>query len=307
MRISVISPLLDEEGSLEQLHRELTEALADREYEIIFVNDGSHDRSLEILKRLAKDDSHVGIIDFRRNQGKSAALAAGFSRASGDTLITIDADLQDDPAEIPHLLRKLEEGFDLVSGWKQKRQDPISKTIPSKLFNWVTGVVSGIRLHDFNCGLKAYRREVVDNLDVYGEMHRLLPVLAKWSGFKIGEVKVHHRPRLYGRTKFGANRFLHGFLDLLTVFFLTRYTLRPLHLFGTFGIISLFLGVLINGYLSIGWFMGTPIGSRPLFFLGILMILLGAQFFSIGLLGEMITRSARKEIHDFEFYPPKIL
>ncbi|MBC8205155.1 glycosyltransferase family 2 protein [bacterium] len=305
MKISVVAPLYDEEGSLKELHRELSEVLQGREYEIIFVNDGSRDHSLEILREIAADDSHAGIISFRRNRGKSAAMASGFREAKGDILITIDADLQDDPHEIPNLIKKIEEGFDLVSGWKRKRRDPISKTIPSRLFNWVTAKLTGIPLHDFNCGLKAYKREVVENLDVYGEMHRYLPVLAKYAGFKIGEVSVHHRPRLHGRTKFGVSRFLHGFLDLLTVLFITRYTLRPLHLFGSFGIVTLFLGIAICAYLSVIWFMGTPIGSRPLFFLGILLILLGVQFFSIGLLGEMITRSSIKETPASEYLPPK--
>ena len=306
MEISVIVPLLDEEGSLEELHRRISQVLSDREYEIIFVDDGSGDDSPRILEQLAREDPRVGIITFLRNRGKSSALAAGFSRSRGDIVVTIDADLQDDPDEIVSLLKKMDEGYDLVSGWKMNRQDPISKTIPSKLFNWVTARLSGIPLHDFNCGLKAYRRVVIENVRVYGQLHRFLPVLANREGFTIGEVKVRHHPRKHGRTKFGPSRFIYGFLDLLTVLYTTRYTRRPLHLFGTLGILSLLVGVVINAYLSIGWIMGNPIGNRPLFFLGILLTILGVQFFSIGLLGEMIARATASEGDKGKFTPPRV-
>ena len=306
MEVSVVIPLLDEEGSLEELHGQLSEVLTGLEYEIIYVNDGSRDRSAGILSQLAEGDDRVGIVTFRRNRGKSAALAAGFYRSRGEILLTIDADLQDDPFEIPRLIEKLNDGYDLVSGWKRNRKDPISKTIPSKFFNWVTAKFSGIPIHDFNCGLKAYRRVVVEHIKIYGQMHRFLPVLAKMEGFSIGEVRVKHHPRRFGRTKFGANRFLYGFLDLLTVMFTTRYTRRPLHLFGTMGIVFLLIGTLINAYLTIGWFMGNPIGNRPLFFLGILLIILGVQMFSIGLLGEMITRQGETEAARGTFIAPRI-
>ncbi len=305
MEITVVVPLLDEEGSLEELHRQISETLSDRHYEIIFIDDGSRDKSPEILQQLMEKDSMTGVITFRRNRGKSAALAAGFKRSRGDIIITIDADLQDDPKEIPNLISKIEEGYDLVSGWKMDRKDPITKTIPSKLFNWFTAKMSGIPLHDFNCGLKAYRREVIENIQVYGQLHRFLPVLANMEGFSIGEVRVKHHPRKFGKTKFGATRFLYGFLDFLTILYTTRYTKRPLHLFGMLGILSLFVGILINAYLSIGWFMGIPIGNRPLFFLGILLTLLGVQLFSIGLLGEMITRATASEGEKGKFTPPR--
>ena len=295
MEVSVIVPLLDEEGSLEELHRQLTETLAGKKHEIIYVDDGSRDNSAKILTGIAERDPSAGIVTFRRNRGKSAALAAGFFRSRGSVVVTIDADLQDDPREIPSLLDKLDEGYDLVSGWKTNRQDPVSKTIPSKFFNWVTARLSGIKIHDFNCGLKAYRRDVIEQIKVYGQMHRFLPVLAKMEGFTISEVKVKHHPRKHGRTKFGASRFLYGFLDLLTVLYTTRYTRRPLHLFGSMGVISLIIGMVINAYLTVGWFMGHPIGNRPLFFLGILLTILGVQMFSIGLLGEMITRQGDTE------------
>ena len=306
MEVTVVVPLVDEEGSLEELHQQLSDVLSGMEYEIIYVDDGSRDRSAEILSRIAERDERVGIVTFRRNRGKSAALAAGFYRSRGEILITIDADLQDDPYEIPRLIEKLKEGYDLVSGWKRNRQDPIIKTIPSKFFNWVTAKFSGIPIHDFNCGLKAYRREVVELIKIYGQMHRFLPVLAKMEGFSIGEVRVKHHPRRFGKTKFGANRFLYGFLDLLTVMYTTRYTRRPLHLFGTMGIVSLIIGTVINAYLTIGWFLGNPIGNRPLFFLGILLIILGVQMFSIGLLGEMITRQGDTEAARGTYIAPRI-
>ncbi len=306
MEVSVIIPLLDEEGSLRELHRQLTEVLQRRDYEILFVNDGSQDGSAKILSELAKVDERVGVMTFRRNRGKSAALAAGFLYARGNTVVTLDADLQDDPYEIPQLLQKLDEGYDVVSGWKQKRQDPLSKTIPSKFFNWVTAKLSGIKIHDFNCGLKAYRREVVKTIKVYGQMHRFLPVLAKMEGFSISEIPVKHHPRRYGRTKFGMSRMLYGFLDLLTVLYTARYTRNPLHLFGAMGIVSLLTGTIINGYLTIGWFMGKPIGNRPLFFLGILLIILGVQLFSIGLLGEMITRQGDTEAASGVYQAPRV-
>lgn len=306
MELSVIAPLLDEEGSLEELHLRLTEVLDGREYEIIFIDDGSKDNSPKILKSLNESDARVGVVTFRRNFGKSAALAEGFYRARGDIIITIDADLQDDPNEIPNLLRKLDEGYDLVSGWKVKRRDPFSKTIPSRLFNRITALLSGIPLHDFNCGLKAYRRAVIKNIKVYGQLHRFLPVLAKMEGYSIGEIEVVHHPRRFGRTKFGVSRFLYGFLDLLTVLFITRYTRQPMHLFGFLGISALIAGVIINLYLTVLWFQGIPIAGRPLFFLGILLILLGVQSFAIGLLGEMIARFGTKDAAIGEFQPPRV-
>jgi glycosyltransferase involved in cell wall biosynthesis len=287
-QVSVIIPLFNEEESLPPLHAQLTNVLGSRgqSYELIFIDDGSRDKSAEILRELCARDAHVRAISFRRNYGKSAALATGFRAARGDFAITMDADLQDDPAEIPALLAKLEEGYDLVSGWKKKRHDPLSKTIPSKFFNSITSRLSGIRLHDFNCGLKAYRRDVIKELPVYGELHRFLPVLAFKLGYRITEIPVQHHARKYGKTKFGANRFLNGFYDLITVLFISEYNRAPLHLFGTMGLISAFFGFVINLYLTIGWLRGVWIGNRPLLFLGVLLMVIGVQFFSIGLVAE---------------------
>ena len=237
----------------------MTEALQrlGRPYEILFVDDGSRDGSFERIEKLRLEDPCVRGVQLRRNFGKAAALAVGFREARGDVIITMDADLQDDPAEVPKLLARLEDGFDLVSGWKQDRQDPRSKTWPSQLFNWVTGFLTGVRLHDFNSGFKIYRREVVEEIRLYGELHRFIPALAAWRGFQVTEVPVHHRPRRYGRTKFGSTRLWRGFLDLLTVLFLTRYTRRPLHLFGGLGLIAWTVGFVVNAYLTGIWLSGS--------------------------------------------------
>lgn len=290
--ISAVVPLFNEAESLPELCQQLEANLTPfGDYEIIFIDDGSRDGSLEVLKQLHQQNPRVKVISFRKNFGKSAALSVGFQAARGRYLVTLDADLQDDPGEIPNLIRKLEEGYDLVSGWKKKRYDPPSKTIPSKLFNFVTGLVSGLRIHDFNCGLKAYRQEVVEKLPVYGELHRFLPALAHWEGFRVSELPVQHRPRKYGRTKFGPSRFLNGFLDLLSVLLLSRYLRKPMHLFGIAGILLILVGIIILAYLTWGWINGIWIGDRPLFFLGILLVVFGAQAFSLGLLGEMMTRA----------------
>ncbi len=304
--ISVVIPLYNEDESLRELHQQLRSALGrmNVRYELLFVDDGSTDRSFQVLRDLKRNDRHIKIIRFRRNYGKSAALSVGFEKAMGNIVITMDADLQDDPAEIPALRRKLEEGYDLVSGWKKVRHDPISKTIPSRFFNFVTSLMTGIKIHDFNCGLKAYRRDVTKSLKVYGELHRYLPVLAHWDGFRVGEMAVLHRKRKYGRTKFGFGRFWKGFLDLLTALFTTRYLRSPLHLFGFWGIVTMLAGVLIDGWLVAEWFSGkTSLGNRPLFLGGILLIIVGIQFISIGLIGEMITKTRKFEddyaIRDF--------
>lgn len=295
----MIIPLYNEEQSLRELYDQLKTVLnRGGRYEIFFVDDGSTDGSMRVLHELRNKDRRVKIIRFRRNYGKSAALSVGFRQAQGDFVITMDADLQDDPVEIPNLINEIKKGFDLVSGWKKKRFDPISKTIPSRFFNFVTSVLTGIHIHDFNCGLKAYKKEVVKEVKVYGELHRYIPVLAAWQGFKIGEIPVQHRPRKYGKTKFGFGRFWKGFLDLLTVLFTTRYFRRPLHLFGFWGLTFFLAGFLIDLYLVILKFVeGMSLGNRPLFFGGILLIIVGVQFISIGLLGEMIskTRHASEE------------
>jgi glycosyltransferase involved in cell wall biosynthesis len=291
IEVSVVLPILDEVESLGVLHRELTEALQQlgRPYEILFVDDGSRDGSFERIEKLRLEDPRVRAVQLRRNFGKAAALAVGFREAHGDVILTLDGDLQDDPAEVPKLLARLEDGFDLVSGWKEDRQDPRSKTWPSRLFNWVTGVLTGIRLHDFNSGFKIYRREVVDELRLYGELHRFIPALAAWRGFQVAEVPVRHRPRQYGRSKFGSARLWRGFLDLLTVLFLTRYTRRPLHLFGGLGLIAWTVGFGVNLYLTGIWLSGRePIGHRPLLAFGVLSMLVGVQFFAVGLLSELV-------------------
>jgi len=304
--LSIVIPLYNEEESLRELHGQLRSTLGrmNLRYEILFIDDGSTDRSFQVLRDLKRNDRHVKIIRFRRNYGKSAALAAGFDKAQGNIIVTMDADLQDDPAEIPTLKKRIDDGLDLVSGWKKRRKDPISKTIPSRFFNFVTARMTGIRIHDFNCGLKAYRRDVVKTVKVYGELHRYVPVLASWEGFRVGEVVVQHRPRKYGHTKFGLGRFWRGFLDLCTALFTTRYLRRPLHLFGVWGIIATLAGIGIDGTLAVEWYLGrTSLGNRPLFLGGILCIIVGLQFFSIGLLGEMIskTRAAEPEYQIREF------
>jgi glycosyltransferase involved in cell wall biosynthesis len=267
-----------------------------RSYEIIFVDDGSTDRSFETIKKLKSKFPSIRAVRFRKNYGKSAALAEGFRLAGGKYVITMDADLQDDPGEIPNLVQKLDEGFDLVSGWKKKRYDPISKTIPSRFFNFVTRVMTGIALHDFNCGLKAYRLEVIQDVSLYGELHRYIPALAQWEGYnKITEIAVQHHPRKYGTSKFGVSRFMKGFLDLVTVLFLSRYVKSPLHFFGLIGTIALLIGIGINGYLTVEWFLGTAIGNRPIIFLGVLLIVVGFQIIFTGLIGEMITHHFQKQ------------
>jgi glycosyltransferase involved in cell wall biosynthesis len=292
----VVIPLYNEEESLRELHQQLKATLGrmNQRYELVFVDDGSTDKSFQVLRDLKRTDRHLKVIRFRRNYGKSAALAVGFEKATGSVIVTMDADLQDDPAEIPALKRKLDDGYDLVSGWKKTRKDPLSKTIPSRLFNVVVRAMTGIRIHDFNCGLKAYRRDVVKAVNVYGELHRYIPVLAHWEGFKVGELPVRHRPRRFGKTKFGFGRFWKGFLDLLTVIFTTRYFRRPLHLFGLWGLVALLAGLVISGWLVVDWFFGrTSLSNRPLFLGGIFLVIVGIQFVSIGLLGEMITKSQR--------------
>jgi glycosyltransferase involved in cell wall biosynthesis len=297
MDLSIIIPLYNETDSLNELTKQIVDVLKDLNlsYEICFVDDGSTDDSLIRIKKLREQNHNIKILSFRKNYGKSAALSEGFKMTSGDIIITIDADLQDDPWEIPNLIQKITNGFDLVSGWKKKRRDPITKTLPSKLFNFITARLTGIKIHDFNCGLKAYRKEVIKEIPVYGSLHRYLPVLAHWKGFAIGEIIVHHHARKYGVTKYGWRRFFDGFFDLFTVLFLTRYRQKPLHLFGFFGMTSFMAGFIISVYLTILWFQGYGIGSRPLLFLGILLIIVGMQSFSIGLIGEMITNLKDEE------------
>ncbi|MEL7834121.1 glycosyltransferase family 2 protein [Fodinibius sp. Rm-B-1B1-1] len=299
LELSVVVPLLDEEESIQELTSQLHEVLdGTYAYEIIFVDDGSTDQSWEKIKKVSKQNTLVSGIRLQRNYGKSSALQAGFEEAQGEFIATMDADLQDDPCEIPEMVAQLKENdLHLVSGWKKKRHDPISKTVPSRFFNKVTSLVTGIKLNDFNCGLKVYRREVIDHIYLYGELHRYIPFLAKLEGYdRIGEKVVKHHPRKYGETKFGISRFMHGFLDLLTLLFVNRYLQRPMHFFGTLGFLFLILGGAINTYLSIDKiFFGHPIGDRPLLLLGVMLMVLGAQIFSIGFLGELIQKRNEKQ------------
>ena len=294
--ISIVIPLLNEADSLRPLMQSIQETMAiyGRSYEAIFIDDGSTDGSMRALEALHAAHPEVKVIQFRRNFGKAAAYSAAFQRAAGRFIITMDADLQDDPAEIPHLIAKLDEGYDLVSGWKKKRFDPLGKTLPSKFFNWVTGRVSGIPIHDFNCGLKAYRREVTGDIKIYGELHRYIPVLAHLEGYRVGEIPVQHHPRQFGVTKYGWGRMLKGFLDLLTVMYLGRYMGRPLHLFGTMGIVLGVLGTAVNAYIAFIWLQAGNIQHRyPLLSLGVLLSVLGVQFVCTGLLADMIARSSQ--------------
>jgi len=297
--ISVVVPVYNEEGTVEELARRLKTVFQKYRYdgEILFVNDGSADATTEKCDRLAKEDGTVRHIHFHRNKGKAAALQAGFEAAEGDFVITMDGDLQDEPDEIPALIAKLEEGWDIVSGWKKKRHDPVTKRWPSKLFNWAARCMSGIKIHDFNCGLKAYRREVVKTIRVYGEMHRWIPVLAKVEGFRTTEIAVTHHPRTSGSSKYGFSRTFKGFFDFLTVFFLSRFTLRPMHFFGFFGLLSATAGVVVEVIVLIYKYVyGQPFQTHlAMLILGVLLIVLGVQLFSIGLIGEMIVYQSRKK------------
>lgn len=297
--ISVVVPLFNEEPNLEELKARLDAVLPTvaARYEIVFVDDGSRDGSYGLLRDLhAKDPEHTRIVRFRRNFGKSAALAAGFDTSRYDVIFTMDADLQDLPEEIPSLLERLDKGADLVSAWRAERNDPISKTLPSKVYNAVTRRMTGVSLHDFNCGFKCYRRGVLDELQVYGERHRYIPVLASYRGFRIAEVPVKHQPRLRGKSKFGYERYFGGFFSLLTVILLTRYTNKPLHFFGFVGLTTFGAGFLVDLYLSILWLIfRRPLSDRPILMLGTLLIIIGVQFLFFGLLAEMIAFSARRD------------
>jgi glycosyltransferase involved in cell wall biosynthesis len=296
--ISVVIPVRDEEQSVALLYDELASALGELAgpWEVVFVDDGSADGTFAALALLHEAQDNVRVIRLRRNFGKAAALDAGFAEAAGEIVVTIDGDLQDDPSEIPRLLAKLDEGFDLVSGWKEKRRDPLTRRITSKLFNSVTGRVSGLRLHDMNCGLKAYRAEVVQGMRLYGELHRYIPVLAHYRGYRVAEIPVHHRPREHGRSNYGVERYLRGFLDLLTVTFMGRYRHRPLHLFGGVGLLTSLIGLVILVYLTAVKIAGHAIGQRPLLTLGVLLLVVGIQLLSLGLISELIT--SHHEEHD---------
>ena len=299
--VSLVIPMLNEEESIRELSMRIIDVFKqlDKSFEIIFIDDGSTDSSSDTARELYGEDSRIKLIEFRKNYGKAAALAAGFKMAAGEIVITMDADLQDDPNEIPHLIGKIEEGYDLVSGWKKVRHDPFLKRHTSKVYNYFTSVFSGIRLHDFNCGLKAYRAEVVKSMNVYGELHRYLPVIAHRNGYNVTEMVVTHHARKYGQSKYGIARFTRGAFDLMTITFLTRYKKRPLHLFGSWGLMATFAGVVILFYLAMQKILfDAHLSNRPLLFLGLLMVIIGVQFFSIGLLGEMITE-ARAESDNY--------
>jgi glycosyltransferase involved in cell wall biosynthesis len=300
--LTIIIPINNEEDNIDLLYQKLKNTLSglNLKYEIIIVDDGSTDSSYEKIFRLHDQDPAIRIIKFRKNFGKSTALNTAFRHVKGEIVITMDGDLQDDPEEIPRFISKIKEGYDLVSGWKYPRLDPITKTLPSKFFNKMTCFILGVDLHDFNCGFKAYKHVVVKNLQLYGEMHRYIPALAAWNGFKITEIKINHHPRHSGKSKYGFSRLIKGGLDLITVKFLTNYASRPLHVFGFPGLCSLVLGSVIGIYLSyLRFFEDAKIGDRPLLILSVLLIVLGLQFISIGLLGEMITyRNIREENTD---------
>ena len=289
--LSIIIPINNEEGNIVPLYTKIFEQLQriQQTYEIIIVDDGSTDSTFEKINQLHKQDPRIKIIKFRKNFGKSTALDVAFHYAKGKIIITMDGDLQDDPEEIPQFIAKIEEGFDLVSGWKFPRFDPITKTIPSKFFNKLTCLFTGVDLHDFNCGFKAYKSVVIKNIQLYGEMHRYIPALAAWNGFKITEIKIKHHPRHSGKSKYGFSRLIKGLLDLITVKFLTNYASRPLHVFGVPGIISFLVGIAIGLYLVLLKYLeNAQLSERPLLMLSVLLIVIGFQFVSMGLLGEMI-------------------
>jgi len=305
MDISLVIPLKDEAESLPELCTWITKVMQEHNftYEVFLVDDGSKDNSWEVIQALSTQNEAIKGISLNRNYGKSAALNTGFQYVKGAVVITMDADLQDSPDEIPELYRLITvEKYDLISGWKKERHDPIMKTIPTKLFNYITRLFSGIRLHDFNCGLKAYRLKVVKNIEVYGEMHRYIPVIAKWAGFeRIGEKIVKHQARKYGKTKFGLERFMYGFLDLLSITFVTRFRKRPMHFFGSMGILFFLVGFGLTAWLTYDKMTniyhaikGREITAQPLFYLALIVMIMGSQFFLAGFLGEMITTNAHK-------------
>jgi glycosyltransferase involved in cell wall biosynthesis len=300
MLISFVIPVFDEADSLRELTLGIRQHVRPHAHEIVFVDDGSRDRSLEVVRELAREFPEVRYIAFRRNFGKSAALDAGFHASRGEIVFTMDADLQDDPAEIPAFLARLDQGFDLVSGWKKERHDPLAKTLPSKLFNWTARRITGVKLHDMNCGFKAYRRAVVQELSIYGDLHRFVPALASWRGFRVGELVVRHHARKFGHSKFGVERFLRGLFDLMTVYFLTSYTARPMHLFGAVGLGASLLGFAGIVYLyALKFIAGVGIGARPLLVISIFLMGAGIQVFLFGLITELIVSQKKRTTTDY--------
>lgn len=297
MDISIVIPVYNEEENIAELYAQLKRALnsTKKSHELIFVDDGSNDQTLKKIEELNRKDKSVKAISFARNFGKASALMAGFRESRGDIVFTMDGDLQDDPKEIPNFIKEINKGYDLVNGWKFRRYDPITKTLPSKFFNWLTRKITGVNVHDSNCGFKAYRRKVIENLKIHGELHRYIPSLVKWKGYRITEIKVEHHPRKHGKSKYGVERLMKGFLDLITIRFLAKYTRRPLHFFGPIGILSMLLGFIAGIYLTWQWFKVGGIGNRPMLFLSVLLIVVGVQFISLGLLGEMVANMNQKE------------
>ena len=293
MRLSIVIPVYNEVESIDILYQEIVQSIDTSEYEIIFIDDGSTDGSSEKIAELIKENQRLKLIQFYRNYGKSAALSEGFKQADGEYIVTMDADLQDDPSEIKNLINKLEEGYDLVSGWKKNRKDPMSKRLPSKLFNFITRLFTSVKIHDFNCGLKIYRKSVIKTLEIYGGRHRYIPALAGQKKFTVTEIIVNHRPREFGITKYGGRRFFHGFFDLISVVFLSRYIQSPLYFFGQLGLLSFIAGFSVEGYiLYLKYVRGEPFATHiALLIFGVLLIFIGIQFFSIGLIGEMIANS----------------
>lgn len=289
--ISIIIPVKDEANNIAPLIQSIVTNL-EEEHEIIFIDDGSTDNTLKNILAARKVLPQVKVIVFQKNFGKAAGLSAGFDKAKGEIIITMDGDLQDEPFELSRFIEKIREGYDLVSGWKFERKDPLAKTLPSKFFNWLTSFLTGIKIHDFNCGYKAYRKPVVENIQLYGELHRYVPVLAGMKGFKIGEIKVKHNKRVHGSSKYGVSRLFKGFFDLITVSYLQRYYKRPLHFFGIIGAVSFLFGIIGGVYLIILKIMGALIGDRPLLILVVLLMVLGTQFISLGLLAEMVIKNS---------------
>lgn len=301
MDISFVIPVFNEEESIVGLYTGITEQMKSisERYEIIFIDDGSTDTSFEKLLNIAMNDDHVCVLKLRKNFGKSIALDEGFKHSRGKTVITMDADLQDDPKEIPRLISELDKGYDLVSGWKKVRKDPFfGKNLPSKLFNFMIRCFSGLKIHDYNCGFKAYKSNLVKRLPLYGDLHRYIPAIAHAMGFRVTEVPVEHHPRKHGKSKYGLNRFTHGLFDFITIVFITKFIKRPMHLFGLVGLLFSTAGFIICLYLSIIWFLGESIGSRPLLLLGVLLILLGTQFVFAGLVAEMIVYNRQEKTQD---------
>ena len=297
--ISIIVPLFNEAPNLAELHNRIQNTLSDflpqeKKYEVVFIDDGSNDNSFEILKSLHRKSQCVKVLKLRKRFGKTAALAGGFLEAKGDIIVTIDADLQNDPADIPKLVEKIDQGYDVVSGWRKERKDGFIKVFLSRIYNAVTSLFSGIQIHDFNCGLKAYKKQVLDEIEIYGTLHRYIPVIAHWKGFRIGEVEVKHNRRLYGKSKYGIARIFEGFWDLATVTFFLRFNQKPLHLFGNIGVSFLFFGLIINSYILSIWLRFHSImGRHPLLILGVMLMILGVQLVSLGLLAEMIVNTSR--------------